>query len=101
MRVAPMRTAIHPGGIEAPDSHDPSSGYVEAGRPKPTAGLRSSGIHQKGPIPLPKFITILIALFPLTGLGLWAKDSGQPAAAPTQDAVKLRQQIDELKQTVA
>ncbi len=46
-------------------------------------------------------IMTVIALFSLTGFALWAQDSGQPTAAPAQDAAQLRQQIDELKQTVA
>ena len=48
-----------------------------------------------------RLIMIVIALFPLTGFGLWAQDSGQPTAVPNQDAAQLRQQIEELKQSVA
>lgn len=43
---------------------------------------------------------IMIALFTLAGFALWAQDSGQPTAASSQDAARLRLQIDELKQTV-
>src|SRR6266496_3738306 len=60
-------------------------------------------IHSERTIPMRRLILIMTvtALFSLTGFALWAQDSGQPTAAPTQDAAQMRQQIDELKQTVA
>jgi hypothetical protein len=56
-----------------------------------------------------RLMLIIIALFPLTGPGLWAQDPGQTnstaatrASAPSeQDTAQLREQIEHMKQTIA
>ncbi|HEY7616518.1 MAG TPA: DUF3373 family protein, partial [Terriglobales bacterium] len=48
-----------------------------------------------------RVIHVVFAMFLLAGLGLWAQDSSQPAAASNPDAAQLRQEIDNLKQTIA
>ncbi len=47
-----------------------------------------------------KFVAGLVILFWLAGLGLWAQESGQPAA-PNPDTAQLRQEIEQLKTTIA
>src|SRR6266567_9073395 len=98
-----MGIGIHHGGTEAPGSHGPVRVQAGAGRFQVNLRCRPGvrvGIHSERTIVMRRLM-IVIVLVSLTGFGLWAQDSGQPAAAPTQDAVQLRQQIDELKQTVA
>src|SRR6266566_5222022 len=98
-----MRTGIHQGGGKDAVSNrgaSPGTGRQRGDATACTASPKFQWIYSERTIPMRKLIMIVIALFPLTGVALWAQDSGQPAA-PTQDAAQLRQQIDELKQTVA
>src|SRR5262249_10871794 len=81
----------------------------------PTYVPTSRGLHWKGVHFMRRLLMVMIALFPLAGVGLWAQDPGQAAqpansarvadpgqsASTTDQEAQLRQQIEELKQTVA